>query len=826
MRTHGFIKRFGRMLRYLNALLLVATMGGVGFVAGAVGRIRESLPPAEQLASYRPSVTTEVYSTERQKDGSETHTLLARVYMEDREPVALRDIPLALRQATIAREDRRFPWHRGVDPKGLARAARANARAMVSGGPYVQGGSTITQQLARTIWLSREKTIMRKLKEILLAVELERRYSKDEILEMYLNEVNYGHGAYGVRTAARVYFDKDLEDLTLAQCALLAGLPKRPSYYSPFNNPQAARERRRSVLDWMVAEGYIAPAQARQAEREQIQANLATLRQPGVMVLRAPYFANYVIHVLCQQLGTDLVKKGGLRVYTTLDWRLQQIADEELSRQVKSLRERGSIRSAVVEGTPVGQGALACLEVRTGRVLAMSGGVGPFEEKQFYNRAHPAIYPWGRQPGSSFKPYIYAAALESGFGPNSWESGVESITIRNWHPHNYNSGQQHMWRLDDALAWSVNLVAIRLLRQVSVDKAVRYACRIIDIPESRFEGFRYLSLALGTANLSPLEQASGYAVFANGGRQVKRAFVDRIEDYRGNTLFVYRPSPKRVIKPETAVSMVQMLNKVITSGTGQRAAAVGYAAGGKTGTTQQGCDAWWIGFTPDLSAAVWVGNEDNTPMRGASGGGFCAPVWASFMRRAIDTLGCRGQFPKGSGVVAWRQGTYEEEKEEEVTITICEESGGLATPHCPNVKRIKLAKGKPSPPRCTAHSGPTEEAGSRDDGGGVPVSICVQSGLRATPYCADTETRYMARGQVPMACTVHKQPAVSSGSPEEPTGRPADSRPPPTAPDRPPEPSVGPPAPEPSPAAPEPSRTPRTPEDATTAPSGGGSGGD
>jgi penicillin-binding protein 1A len=801
MRTHRFISRFGRALRFFNALILIAVVGGIGFVAGAVGRIRESLPPAEQLASYRPSVTTEIYSTERHKDGSETHTLLARVYMEDREPVPLRDIPAHLRQATIAREDRRFPWHRGVDPKGLARAARANAKAILYGGPYVQGGSTITQQLARTIWLTREKTIMRKLKEILLALELERRYSKEEILEMYLNEVNYGHGAYGVKTAARVYFDKSLDDLTLAQSAMLAGLPKRPSYYSPFINPQAARERRSSVLNWMVAEGYITPAEAREAGKEQIQANLTTLRQPGVTVLRAPHFTHQLIYQLCQQLGSDLVKKGGLRVYTTLDWRLQQIADEELSKQVKSLRRQGSIRSATVKGTPVGQGALACVEVRTGRVLAMSGGVGPFAEKQYYNRAHPGIHPWGRQPGSSFKPYIYAAALESGFGPDSWESGVESITVRNWHPHNYNTGQQHMWRLDDALAWSVNLVAIRLLRTITVDKGVRYACRIMNLPGSRFDGFRYLSLALGTANVSPLEQASGYAVFANGGRRVKRTFVDRIEDYRGNTLFVNQPRPERVIKPETAVSMIQMLNKVITSGTGRRAAAVGYAAGGKTGTTQKGCDAWWIGFTPDLSAAVWIGNEDNTPMRGASGGGFCAPVWAAFMRRAIDTLGCRGEFPKGSGVVGWRQGKYEAKEENEVTITICEESGGLATPYCPSTKQIRLAKGKPQPPRCTIHSAPAEERGPADDRGGVPVSICVRSGLRATPYCPDTEMRYMARSQIPRACTVHEAPPGSTSRPEEPAREPPEPKPPPEPPEQPPTPEPGPASPPPKPPA-------------------------
>jgi membrane peptidoglycan carboxypeptidase len=296
--------------------------------------------------------------------------------------------------------------------------------------------------------------------------------------------------------------------------------------------------------------------------------------------------------------------------------------------------------------------------------------------------------------------------------------------------------------------------------------------------------------------------------------------VDRIEDYRGNTLFVHQVKPERVLKPETAITMVQMLNKVITSGTGQRAAAVGCAAGGKTGTTQDHWDAWWVGFTPDLSAAVWVGNDDNTPMRGASGGGFCAPVWAKFMRRAIDTLGCRGEFPKGSGVVGWRHGKYEAKEQDEVTVEICEESGGLATPYCPRTKRIKLAKDEPRPPRCTMHTGPTGEPEPRDDSaGGVPVSICLQSGLRATPYCPDTETRFMARSQIPMACTVHSRPAGSGRTPREPTEPPAEPEPPPV-PDVPPAETEAPTPPSIPPTV------PRVPDEAGAGPPSDGSGGE
>jgi len=784
MRTHRFIRRFSRGLRYLNAFVLIAAVSGAGFFAGAVARIRSALPPSEQLASYMPHVTTEIYSTERQKDGTESHTLLARFYKEDRTPVSLKDIPLALQQATIAREDRRFYQHRGVDPRGILRAMRQNLGVFFHGGEYTQGGSTITQQLARTIWLTREKTVARKLKEILLALELERRFSKDEILEMYVNEVNYGHGAYGVKTAAGLFFGKDLRDLTLGECSLLAGLPQRPAFYSPYTNPQAAKARRRSVLNWMVHEGYLTARQAQDADAEPIQSHLVKLRERGVTSYRALYFTFRVRDDLIRRFGWDIVYQGGLRVYTTLDWRLQQAAEEELRQQVEGLRAGGQIR-----GKLVGQGALACVEVRTGRVLAMVGGVGPYKDLQ-YNRADPGMPPWGRQPGSSFKPYIYAAALESGFGPESYMSGVQSISLPKgdgsyWHPKNYNTGQEHMWSLSGALAWSVNLVAIRLLREVTVDKAVRYASRLMDIPESRFEGSRYLSLALGTANISPLEQASGFAVFANGGLRAERTFVDRIDDYRGNVLRQVQPKTEQVIKPETAISMIQMLNGVITSGTGSTIAGyVNFPAGGKTGTTQGGCDAWWAGFTPDLSAAVWIGNEDNTPMYGASGSGFCAPVWARFMRRAIDLLGCKGQFPKGTGVTGWRRGQQEEKKTDTKTYTVCEESGGLATENCPATKQITLPKDKPPPPRCTLHGGPAVPG---EDGGGVSVVICTQSGGRATENCPETEVRLFARGQVPGLCTMHggrgrTEPPETKNAPETKSGGPGDTEPSPAEP--------------------------------------------
>ncbi|MGQ9732592.1 MAG: transglycosylase domain-containing protein, partial [Candidatus Zipacnadales bacterium] len=508
------------------------------------------------------------------------------------------------------------------------------------------------------------------------------------------------------------------------------------------------------------------------------------------------------IQDLERRLGSEILRKGGLRIYTTLDLRIQAAAEEELTRAVQSLRRSGNLRSRVVDGRPVGQGALACVEVRTGRVLAMVGGVGPFKRPEYYNRAHPGHYPWGRPVGSSFKPYVFAAALESGYGPdNSLVSGAETITRGSWHPQNYASGQEHMWTLRNALAYSVNLVAIRLIMDVGVDKAVRYASRIMDIPEWRFDKFRYYSLALGTVNISPLEHASGYAVFANGGLRVKRTFVDRIEDYRGNVLYVHKPEGKQVIKHETAISMISMLGSVVAYGTGTRAQGVGCPAGGKTGTTQDDRDVWWVGFTPDLATAVWIGNDDNSPMHRAAGGRFCAPIWAQFTRRAIDILGCHGRFPQGAGVTGWRQGRHEE-KTEEKEYVICEESGGLATEFCPNVKTVKMRE-KPKP--CQIHKRSADEPlSTEDEPAGQSVTVCVQSGLRATANCPNVETRIFPPGEAPgLSCTIHGRnaepeppppttpPPISSGPSELPTAEPPTPPPKPTVPPaQPPHPSV------------------------------------
>ncbi len=778
-RTPGY--RINRFFRYANAGIGVVAVVGVCFWAGSLASLHSSLPTELRVGRYQPRLTTEIYSTELHPDGRETHTLLGQVYKENRQLVSLRRIPVYLQQSTVAVEDHRFYQHRGISPRDMLRAAWINLRSR----RVAQGASTITQQLVRNMWLSPARTWDRKIKEILLAVAIERRFAKDEILEMYLNEVYYGHGAYGVKTAAWTFFGKRLNELTLGELTLIAGLPKAPAYYSPYNHPKRAKARRREVLAAMRRQGHISAAQFKAADEEQIQSRLRDRQEAGIASYLAPHFTHLVIRLLCDRYGVDTVYAGGLRVYTTLDIRLQRIAEKELKAGVQKRREQGWIK-----GNLIGQGALACVNVHTGEVLAMVGGVGEYKDIQ-YNRAHPGPPQYGRQPGSSFKPYVWATALESGYGPNSiFSGGPLSIYVGSgewWHPKNYSSGQGHNWSLQDALAWSVNLVSVRLVREVGVKKVRHYAATMLDIPaEPRLAP--YLSLALGVSELSPLEQASGFACFASGGLQAKRQFIKRIENYGGEVLVRTKPQITRVLRKPVAISMISMLHRVITSGTGKRASAVGYPAGGKTGTTQDGRDAWWVGFTPDLSAAVWMGNDDNSPMRHSSGGGFCAPIWARFMKQAMETLEYNGEFPEGSGVTATRAGQPEEEEEEEepegIVLAICTETGRLATRFCPNTAEKYFAPREPIPGRCTKHTGPagtpataphtpsaSGEKPTVERPATVRVTICVDSGKLAGPYCPQTVEREFPAGSAPTeVCNLHgppPAPAEATTAPEE-----------------------------------------------------------
>ena len=751
-----------RSFLYLNAGIVMATLGVLGFLIGTTSQLRTMLPEQIRQRGYQPPLATEIFSTERQPDGTVTHTLLARVYKENREFTPLSQVPRELVAATIAIEDRRFYAHRGISPRDILRAAWVN----LLGSRVQQGGSTLTQQLARNIWLSQERTWQRKIREILLALELERNFSKDEILEMYFNEVYYGHGAYGVRTAALTYFKKQPPDLTLPECALLAGLPQRPAGYDPIQHPEVAKTRRADVLEAMLREGLISRHDMVVAKQDTLVHPAAGRAPAGVVINRAPHFSHLVIRNLTQQFGEDMVYGGGLRVYTGLDMRVQEAAQRALDDGVQGLRDSGRVKGGLV-----GQGALACVDVHDGRVLAMAGGVGPYDQVQF-NRAYPGSPVYGRQPGSSFKPYVWTAALESGFGPGSTFSGSAlSVPLgggKTWSPKNYSPNQGGSWSLRNALAQSVNLVSVRVTREVGVDRVRSTAARLMNISADRLDP--YLSLALGVSNVSPLEQASGYAVFASGGLRWDRVLVLQIEDHWGRVIYRAPAAPQRVLDPEVANSMISMLRGVVTGGTGTRASAVGYVCGGKTGTTQDGRDAWWVGFTPDLSAAVWVGNDDYTPCPRASGGGFCAPIWARFMRDAMQVLNYNGEFPQGAGAQTTQRTSAAKPKPEKPkpqTVTLCAETGLRATPYCPSTFEKTFAPGDTPPGVCGAH-GPSPGSAERppaaerpgdadhESGGSRTVTVCTESGKLATPFCPNTEERSYARGRAPTGrCTLH-----------------------------------------------------------------------
>jgi len=806
--------------RYLNAGVVLCCFAGAGFVLGAGQQLNDLVPRSADLWDYRPRLATEIYSTEVHKDGTETHTRLARLFTEDREPVALRDISDNLKHATVAIEDRRFWEHNGVSPRDIMRAVWVDLRHQKT----KQGASTITQQVVRSIWLNRERTIDRKVKEAFMAMEMERLYSKEEILEMYLNQTCYGHGAFGVKTAAKLYYGKAPGDLQVHEAAMIAGLPQWPVGYSPYRHPERCRKRRNGVLIWMEREGRISPKKCEQAMATPIDKGLEPLKERGVVAEHAPHFTHWVIRQLKSEYGSEAVYQGGLKVYTSLDLRLQKVAEEELAKQVKRLRDRGSIK----RGVKGGQGALACVEVRTGRVLAMAGGVGPYQEIQM-NLAHPDGPPYGRQPGSSFKPYVWACALENGYGPNSVFS-ADPISIGRWSPANYSASQAGPFTLRRALAQSVNLVSVRLVRKMGVAKVQKLACQMLNVPKSRIEAVP--AMALGVSNVSPLEQALGYCAFANAGLRPTQRCIRRIEDHRGQVLVRYAPERVRVIRSTTAQSMLSMLRTVVQSGTGKRARSCGRPCGGKTGTTNSAKNVWWVGVTPELSAAVWIGNDRPSRMYGATGGGWCGPVWARFIKQASDILGCDGHFPEGPGVTATRKSEPGEQKG--TKIEVCIETGLRAGPNCPARKTVWIKPGEEMPGICDLHSGtrplathlaPTPDQGPRPTGAQT-VRVCPTSGLRAGPWCPSSVVRSYADGGPSGYCTVHGPPAGSS------TGPPATSRPTPSEPGSmlsepgdavPPEPGGTLP---PSPAAPEPAAGDggAPPEPDTPPAAGGGDG--
>jgi penicillin-binding protein 1A len=708
-------RRWHITLITLAALLLAALLATVG----VLWYYAQDLPELSQLQNYQPSLVTQVYSSDQQ--------LIGQFFIERRILTPLGQIPEHLRRAVIAVEDVRFFEHPGLDYIGILRAAWTNLRR----GGKVEGASTITQQLARSLFLSSERTFDRKVRELVLAYKMELVSTKEQILETYLNQIYFGQGAYGVASAAQSYFGKDLAGLTVAEAAFLAGLPKSPNHFSPFKNYARAKKRQEHVLERMEEAGFLTSAQ-----REEALAEPLSFRRPG-SEQTAPYFVEYVRQHLVAKYGEAMVYKGGLRIKTTLNLGMQRAAEAAFKTGLRELDKRqgwrgplrtvdpatlttgnqpvatidqalaiGDEREAVVtksgkdvfwvqignvsakllfddmawakrrltgsdlakdiavastpkqvlkpgdvievkikkidkeqvyvqlEQTPLVEGGLIALDPDKGAIRAMVGGYD-FNRSE-YNRAVQAH----RQPGSAFKPIIYATAINQGMSPGSvvldapvvYEQVEEEKT---WKPENYGKRFHGMVSLRDALAHSHNLATVRLLDKVGIKNVIEFARQVgITSPLSAD-----LSLGLGSSSVGLLELTSAYGVFLNQGNRAEPFAIISVTDNAGEVLEQEDVQTQEVLSKETAYLITNMMEDVVQKGTGQAAKSLGRPIAGKTGTTNEFINAWFIGGTPNLVAGIFVGFDDRRSLGETESGAHAAlPIWVTFMKEALRTL--------------------------------------------------------------------------------------------------------------------------------------------------------------------------------------------
>ena len=705
-----------RMLFTLAGLLTVLGAVGAGLVLWWAS---QDLPPLDSLSQYQPSQVSRVYSDDRQ--------VVGQFYVERRLKAQLTDVPQQLVQAVIAVEDARFFEHPGLDLIGIARAVWTNLRR----GGKVEGASTITQQLARSLFLSAERTYGRKIRELILAYKMELILSKEEILELYLNQIYFGQGAYGVVAAAQTYFGKSLPELTLGEAAMLAGLPKSPNNYSPYKNLERARKRQEHVLLRMEEAAFITIEQRLDALTKPL-----LLRRPGAEQV-APYFIEHVRQHLVAKYGEAMVYKGGLEIFTTLNVEMQKAAEQALNRGLRELDKRqgwrgpigtqditalpapgtpapqekplqpGEIAQGIVikigrdavqvqvgsvlgqmlfddmawakrrlkgrdpvkdavtlptvknllkpgdvievslkkvdknttyfqlEQTPIVEGALVTIDPRNGSIRAMVGGYD-FARSE-YNRVMTAR----RQPGSAFKPIIYATAFNEGLSPSTVvvDSPViyenEEDPEKTWKPENYGKRFHGPVSLREALIHSHNVATVKLLEKIGIKPVVEFA-KTLGIASPLNQD---LSLALGSSGITPLEMVSAYAVFANQGYKLQPYAVATVQDANGQPLEQILFEPQQVITKETAYLITNVLEDVIQKGTGQLAKTIERSVAGKTGTTNDFTDAWFIGYTPNLATAVWVGFDDIRTLGETESGAHAAlPIWLEFMQAALPLV--------------------------------------------------------------------------------------------------------------------------------------------------------------------------------------------
>ena len=666
----------------LLATVIIIALAAASAVAGWLS-LRAGLPSPEEVARFVPPASTRVFDCRNR--------LVHEFFQERRRPVDLDTIPVYLKEGIIAVEDRRFYSHWGIDLMRIP----GLAWWMLRHPGQLKATSTITQQLARSMFLTYERTLTRKVREALLAVEIERQFSKDEILEMYLNQVWLGGSIYGVEAASERYFGKHISRLSIAECATISAMVANPGFYSPHSNPVGVTQRRNLFLGKLRDNGVITPAQFDKARAEELK---VTPARDGAN--EAPYFVEEVRRYLVGTYGPDFVYRSGAAVYTTLDIDLQRAANKVLEQRLARIEADYRLRrskvwydSASKVDSTLGlpeylQGALVALDVPTGQVRALVGG-RDFRQSE-WDRATQAA----RQTGSSFKPFLFAAALDNGF--TAADIVVDStIEIRIpgqplYRPRNYDLKLLGPITMRRALALSRNLVAVRLVEKLGPQLAARYA-NLCGITQKLLPVY---SLALGSVEVPLLEMTTAYNTFANQGRRVKPILITMVRDSRGLVLEQARTEVQPVLGREVAYLLTSLMESVVNEGTGTAVRGAGFsgAAAGKTGTTDDYSDAWFIGYTPALCCGVWVGyDRKRTIFRGATGGGIAAPIWGEFMAETRqDTVSPRS-FTVPPDIV---------------TAPICEESGLLATPRCPRVRYEVFARACQPAGTCTIHDAP------------------------------------------------------------------------------------------------------------------------
>jgi penicillin-binding protein 1A len=602
-----------RKLRWMIFFIILFFLIIPGILAvGTYTYFSYDLPRLTSVEDYTPKTVTQVFS--------ENGEIIAEFFVEKRYIIPIEEMPATLIRAFISSEDARFFEHQGIDLLSISRALIKNIKSM----DIVQGGSTITQQITKSLLLSPEKSYTRKIKEAILARRIENSLSKRDILSIYLNQIYLGHRSYGVEAAALTYFGKHASELNLAESALLAGLPKAPSAYSPIRHPLKAQKRQRYVLQRMLQRGYITKGQAKEAA--DMILNIVPPENKNIKV--APYFTEHLRQYLENTYGTDLLYGEGLKVYTPLNLLMQKSAQ----RAVESGLNDFETREGSQKDESRVQGALVAMEPRTGHVKALVGGV-KFLENQF-NRAIQAR----RQLGSAFKPIVYAAALDKDYVTTTIIIDSPLIfkiksDMEFWEPRNYDLEFKGPITLRKALAYSRNIITIKILQDIGIDYVINYAKRLgIDSPLNRD-----LSLALGSSGISLLEITRAYAVFANQGFKVEPIFITKVTDRNGTVLEENKPRLSQAISPQTSYIMTSLLKSVVEEGTGRKVKALHRPCAGKTGTTNDVRDAWFIGFTPHIIAGTWVGFDDEKPLgKHETGAVAASPIWLKFMQEVLE----------------------------------------------------------------------------------------------------------------------------------------------------------------------------------------------